>query len=180
MACSPLPGRTATNWRRPWPWRSLASDDFVFAVVAVAMAMQGRRPEAGVELVDPGIDGLAMLREQRVALQGALDDEGAERLPPKEPQRLRNAQVVQPVHGANLPDAPAKQCAGAIADGGQVDGAAGRQHLAVVLGGHAALADQDAALGLFEPLGHPFGKTETGRCRDRADLVAPMPVGRCG
>src|SRR6218665_1452088 len=38
------PVRTATNGLRRWPWLSLASDVFVFAVVAVAMAMQGRRP----------------------------------------------------------------------------------------------------------------------------------------
>src|SRR6218665_3294521 len=149
------------------------------------MAMQGRRPEAGVELVDTGVDGLAMLREQRVALQVALDDEGAEVLHLKEPQRLRNAQVVQPVHGANLPAAPAKQCAGAIADGGQADGAAGSQPLAEVLGGPAppgvflrrrtARCRQAGALGLSRATGPPFGKSGNGRCRDRADLLARMP-----
>src|SRR6218665_1973393 len=160
--------------------RGGASHHLVLAVVGLAVAVQRGRLQAGVQRLDAGVDLLAVLREQRVALEVALDDEGAEVLDLEQPHRLGDAEFVEPVHLLDPLDAAAQQRAGAVADRGQVDRAAGREHLLVVLGRHAALADQDAGAGLLDPARDPFGEAEAGRRRHRADVVAPFTVGRGG
>ena len=119
-----------------------------------------------------------MLRKERVARQIALDDERPEVLDIKEPHGLRDPQLIQPMHLAHLLDAAPQQRARSIAHRGEIDGTTRCQHLLVIVRGHAALADQDAAAGLLEPARNPFGETKRCGCRHSAHVESALAI-RC-
>src|SRR5580704_8083382 len=89
------------------------SDDFLGLVVGLAIAAQGRRPGAGVERVEARRDLGVLALEQRIAGKIALDQERAEFFHVEHPDRLRQAEFLQPIDAGNAFDAAAEQCAGA-------------------------------------------------------------------
>src|SRR5215831_5107266 len=105
---------------RPASGRAFASsDNFFRLVVGLAVAAQRRGFGAGVELLQAGRDLGVLALEQAVAGKIALHQERAELLDVQHPDRLRQAEFLEPVDAGHLLDAAAEQRAGAVADGGE-------------------------------------------------------------
>ena len=149
---------------------------FLGLVVGLAVAPQGRRPGAGIELVDAGRDLGVLALEQRIAGEVALHEERAEMLDVEHPHRLRQPELVAPVHARHVADAAAEQRAGAVADSGEIDRVVRHEHVAVDLRCHPALADNDVRAGNVEPAVEPFGEAERGGGGHRADFISAVRI----
>src|SRR5262249_11787341 len=149
--CSPASRSTSRRRSRTVPWwrsirpasgRSFGSlDDLFRLVVGLAVAAQRRRPGAGIELLQARRNLGVLALEQVVAGKIALDQERAELLDVEHPDRLRQAELLEPVDAWHPLDAAPEQRAGAVADGGQIDRLVGHERVAIHLRGHSAFAD---------------------------------------
>src|ERR1700676_346244 len=94
--------------------RSAISDDFFGLVVGLAVAAQRRGLGTGIKLLEAGCDLGVLAFEQGIAGKIALDQERAEFFHVEHPDRLRKAELLQPVDPGDALDAAAEQRAGAV------------------------------------------------------------------
>src|SRR5215472_13951286 len=136
------------------------SNHFLGLVIGLAVTAQGCRLGAGIMLLESRRDLGVLALEQTVPGKIALDQKRTEILHLQHPDRLSEAELFQPVHAGDAPDAAAEQRAGPIADRGEIDRVIRHKGLAIDLRGHAALADDDVAAGELEPAVEPLRETE--------------------
>src|SRR5262249_18320601 len=137
-----------------------ASDHLLGLVVGLAVTPQDRRLGAGIKLFQSGRDLGVLALEQAVASKVALDQERPELVDVEYPDRLRQPQLLEPINAGNALDAAPEQRAGAVSHRGEVDRVVGHERLAIDLGRHSALADDDVAAGEFEPAVEPLREAE--------------------
>src|ERR1700736_2184288 len=121
----------------------MRSNHLLGLVVGLAVAAQGRRPGAGVELREAGRDLGVLALEQAVAGEIALDQKRAEVLDLEHPHRLREPKLLEPIDARHPPDAAAEQRAGAVSYRGEIDRAVRNERPAIDLGRHPGLADDE-------------------------------------
>src|ERR1700688_2725006 len=107
------------------------SDDFLGLVVGLAVAAQRCRLGAGIKLFESGRDLGVLALEQGIAGKIALDQERAELFHVEHPDRLRQAELFEPIDAGDALDAAAEQRAGAVADRGQIDRFGGHEMFAI-------------------------------------------------
>src|SRR5208282_262876 len=132
--------------RRPSWLRVRGASDHLFGlVVRLSVATHRGRFRAGVELLDPRSDLGVFALEQAVALEIALNDEWPKVLHLEHPYRLCEAKFLEPKHVDHPLNAPAEKSTRSVPDCRQIDGLVRHEIQAVMLGAHAAFADDDVA-----------------------------------
>src|SRR3984893_6713204 len=155
-----------------------ASDHFLSLVVGLAVAAQRGRLGAGVKFREPGRYLGVLALEQAVAGKVALHQERPELVDVEHPDGLRQPQFLEPIDAGDALDAAPEQRAGAVSDRGEIDRVVGHEGLAIDLGRHSALADDDVAAGALAPAVEPLREAKRGGGGDGADGVAAVGIDR--
>src|SRR5262249_57459844 len=119
-----------------------------------------------------------LLPEEAVAGKIAFHQEGPELPHTEYPDRLCEPKVSKPVDARDALDPAAKQRAGAVTHGGEIDRAVGNEEFAIDLRRHSALADNHVAARELEPAVEPLREPKRGGRGPAADAVAPVRVYR--